>query len=56
MGYKEVTEAVEEAWFAFYDSLEVSGFTKEQVSKFEKQLDMKDVYNDVDDCAMEAIR
>lgn len=54
MEYTQITEAVEEAWFAFYDSLEASGFTKEQISSFEKKLDAKDVYNAVDDCAMEA--
>lgn len=56
MEYVQITESVEEAWFAFYASLEASGFTKDQISKFEKQLDMKDVYNDVDDCAMESVR
>ena len=55
MEYVQVTEAIEEAWFAFYDSLEVSGFTKEQINDFEKLLSDKDVYNAVEDCAVECV-
>jgi hypothetical protein len=56
MDFTQAMTAVEEAWFTFYDTLESKGFTKEQVIKFEKQLDYKDVYNAVDQCAMESIR
>lgn len=55
MEFTAVMEAVEEAWFAFYDALECNGFSKEDINTFEKALSDKDVFNAVDDCAMEAV-
>lgn len=56
MEYTTVISAVEDAWGGFYYKLSERGFTDKQIEEFEKQLNYKDVYNDVDDCAMEAVR
>lgn len=53
MQYSEVITAVEEAWFKFHAELSYRGFTDSQINKFESMLDTKDVYNAVDDVALE---
>lgn len=55
MEYTQVLEAIEDAWFAFYRELELNGFTSQQVKAFKTNLDRKDVYNAVDQCAVEAV-
>ena len=53
MNYKHVKDATNEAWQSFMDSLEMSGFTTEQVVKLMRLIDNKDSLNDVFDCVME---
>lgn len=56
MDYEKVMDAVTDGWMAFNDVLVKSGFTDEQLSRFKKQLNYKDVYSAVDQCAVEAVR
>lgn len=56
MKHAKVMEAVEQAWFSFYDELYINGLSREEISHFKKALSDKDVYNAVDDCALEAVR
>lgn len=56
MDFDSAYDAVGGAWVMFYESLRQSGFTDEQIKKFDKLLDGKDCFNDVIGCAMEAVR
>lgn len=56
MNYEELMDVVTDAWLEFNDVLVESGFTDEQLSRFKKQLNYKDVYSAVDQCAAEAVR
>ena len=53
MNYKQVKDATNTAWESFMDSLQMSGFTVEQVVKLMRLIDNKDSLNDVFDCVME---
>lgn len=53
MNYKQVKDATNTAWESFMDSLQMSGFTVEQVVKLMRLIDNKDCMNDVMDCVME---
>lgn len=53
MNYKQVKDANNIAWESFMDSLQMSGFTVEQVVKLMRLIDNKDCLNDVMDCVME---
>lgn len=53
MNYKQVKDANNIAWESFMDSLQMSGFTVEQVVKLMHLIDNKDCLNDVMDCVME---
>lgn len=53
MNYKHVKDATNAAWESFMDSLQMSGFTDEQVVKLMRLIDNKNCMNDVMDCVME---
>lgn len=53
MNYKQVRDATNTAWESFMDSLQMSGFTVEQVVKLMRLIDNKDCLNGVMDCVME---
>jgi hypothetical protein len=53
MNYKQVKDANNIAWESFMDSLQMSGFTVEQVVKLMRLIDNKDCLNDVMGCVME---
>ena len=55
MNYKQVKDATNTAWESFMDSLQMSGFTVEQVVKLMRLIDNKDCMNDVMDCVMEVV-
>lgn len=54
MEYTEVKNATGSAWFEFYHTLALKGFSSEQIEKLDLLLDRKDCFNDVLDCVMEA--
>lgn len=56
MEYEQVKEALDQAWIEFYHALNHAGFTDEQINKLDRQLNMKDCFNDVEDCVMECAR
>lgn len=53
MNYKQVKDATNVAWESFMDSLQMSGFTIEQVIKLMRLIDNKDCMNTVLDCVVE---
>lgn len=55
MNYKQVKDANNIAWESFMDSLQMSGFTVEQVVKLMRLIDNKDCLNDVMGCVMEVV-
>lgn len=55
MNYKQVKDATNTAWESFMDSLQMNGFTVEQVVKLMRLIDNKDCMNDVMDCVMEVV-
>lgn len=56
MTYQKVSMIVDAAWKEFYKTLGAKGFTEKEVKEFAKQLNYKDVFSAVEDCAMESVR
>lgn len=56
MTYQKVSRIIDAAWKEFYKTLGSKGFTDKEVKEFAKQLNYKDVFSAVEDCAMESVR